>query len=99
MNLIPFIAKRIQTLRIRHGLTQEECAEMLGMAFKFYQQLESGRKKQMMLRTVERLAAVFGLEVWELLGPELPKQTTLKKKRLPTSSHDERRRGPYKPRK
>ena len=98
MNLIQLIAERMRALRVSHHLTQEECAEMIGMAFKFYQQVESGRKKQIMLKTVERLAAVFGLEACDLIGRELPKQTVLKKKPLPTSSHYERRRGPYKSR-
>ena len=96
MNHILLVAKRIRALRIRHRLTQEECADVIGMEVSFYQQLESGRKKQMWVETVHRLASAFGLEAWQLLGPELPKKTVLRKKPMPTTSqHLERRRGPY----
>ena len=66
------------------------------MAFTFYQLLESGRKKQIWLETVEKLAAVYGLEVWEFLKPKLPGQTAIKRKIIKSSVHYRRRRkGPY----
>jgi len=55
------------------GLTQEAFAEKYGFSYKYYQKLESGRKKQIWLGTVERLAKAFGLEAWELLAPKEPK--------------------------
>lgn len=42
------------------------------MSYKFYQQIESGRKKQVWLETIDRIAAGFGLETWELLAPTPP---------------------------
>lgn len=74
------LANRLRLLRERHGLTQEEFAEASGLSYKFYQQIEAGRKKQVLLETVERLAAGFGLEVWQLLAPELPLYTAVKGK-------------------
>ena len=54
MDTLALIASRLRELRLRHGLTQQEFAELAGVGFKFYQLLESGRKKQIWLETVER---------------------------------------------
>jgi transcriptional regulator with XRE-family HTH domain len=94
--LIPLIAQRLKHLRARHSLTQEEVAQISGFSFKFYQQLESGKKKQMWLETVERLAAAYGIQAWELIGPELPEKTELAAKPLISSVHYKKRKGPYK---
>ena len=95
MSLVPLLADRIRQLRVRHGLTQEETAELVGVSLRFYQVLESGRKKQVWLETVERLAAPFGLETWQLLGPELPAATQLQSAVAESTIHY-RRRGPYR---
>jgi len=72
---IHLLAGRLRQLRLRHGLTQEQFAEAAGIGYKFYQQIESGRKKQLWLETLDRLAAGFGLEAWQLLGSELPAES------------------------
>jgi transcriptional regulator with XRE-family HTH domain len=66
---IPRLAQNLKHLRLAANLTQEQLAEIVGMGLKFYQQLESGRKPQIKLETVERLASPFGIEVWQLLSP------------------------------
>jgi len=100
MSLIVTIAERLRELRVRHGLTQEEAAELVGVNMRFYQLLESGRKKQMWLETVERLAASYGLAAWQLLGPELPAKTELAAKVTGSSIHYNRlRKGPYRKKK
>jgi transcriptional regulator with XRE-family HTH domain len=71
---VRLLAERLRQLRYRQGLTQEQFAEAAGISYKFYQQIESGRKKQLWLETVERLAVGFGLEAWQLLGPDVPAQ-------------------------
>ncbi len=58
-------------------MTQEQFAEAAGISYKFYQSIEAGRKKQIWLDTVGRLAAAFGLEAWQLLAPEEPKHTSI----------------------
>ena len=78
--LILFLT-RLRQLREQTGLTQEEFAEVSGISYKYYQQLEQGRKPEVRLSTVERVAKVYGLEVYEILGPELPKTKKLKKSR------------------
>jgi transcriptional regulator with XRE-family HTH domain len=55
-------------------MTQEQFAEHAGLSYKFYQQIESGRKKQVWLDTLERIAAGFGLESWQLLAPKPPEK-------------------------
>lgn len=64
------LAERLRRLRLQQGLTQEEFAETAGISYKFYQQIEAGRKKQIWLDTVERVAAGFGLQAWQLLQPD-----------------------------
>lgn len=96
VNPLGKLSQRLKVLRKTHDLTQEEFASMAGFSYKFYQQIESGRKKQIWMGTVERLASAYGLEIWELLAPTFPSKTQLtgevleskihygqKKKRLP----------------
>jgi transcriptional regulator with XRE-family HTH domain len=78
VSALPALASRLRRLRQRHELTQEQFAEAIGLSYKFYQQIEAGRKKQIWLETVERLAAGFGLEAWQLLAPDEPAHTTVR---------------------
>ena len=61
-----FVAK-IRELRICHQLTQTECADLAGMGRRSYRRLEEGQTRRIKLSTVERVASVFGLKMWELL--------------------------------
>jgi transcriptional regulator with XRE-family HTH domain len=78
--LLPLLLKRLKELRKSHGLTQEGFAEIAGLSYKYYQQIEAGRKRELQLSTLERLASGYGIEVWQLLGPHTP-NTKLSKKR------------------
>lgn len=60
-------------------LTQEEVAELAGLTYKHYQSIEAGRKEEIWLSTVEKLAKAFGVGVWELLAPAMPKPRVRKK--------------------
>lgn len=62
---------RIRELRTARGLTQESFAEHAQISYKYYQAIEAGRKPDLRLSTLERLARAHGLEVWELLMPDL----------------------------
>ncbi len=66
------------------------------LSLRFYQLLESGRKKQIWLETVERAASAYSLEACDLIGPNLLPASQIKQA-LPESSHHykRRRRGPY----
>lgn len=63
---------RLKQLRDVHGLTQERFAELSGISYKYYQAVEAGRKAELRLSTLERLATAYGIEVWELLSPACP---------------------------
>ena len=73
---------RLRQLREIHGYTQETFAEKANFSYKYYQAIEAGRQRDIQLSTLERLAHSYGLEVHELLSPELPrlpKQRTSKR--------------------
>lgn len=65
---------RIKALRKFHGLTQEAFAEKSGISYKYYQAIEAGRKRDLRLSTLERLAKAYGIALWQLFSPEFPKQ-------------------------
>lgn len=60
---------RLKALRADSGLTQEEFAEKSGISYKYYQAVEAGRKKDLRLSTLDRLAKAHDLEPWQLLLP------------------------------
>jgi transcriptional regulator with XRE-family HTH domain len=57
---------RIKTLRETLGLSQEAFAEKAGLGYKYYQHVEAGRKRDLRLSTLEKLAKACGLELDEL---------------------------------
>lgn len=63
---------RLRELRKLHGLSQEKFSEISGFSYKFYQLIEIGRKNDLRLSSLERLAEAYGIEVHELLGPDMP---------------------------
>jgi transcriptional regulator with XRE-family HTH domain len=58
---------RIKELREARGLTQESFAERAGLTYKHYQQVESGRKFDIRLSTLIKMAAGLDLKLSELL--------------------------------
>jgi transcriptional regulator with XRE-family HTH domain len=60
----------IRELREQRGETQEEFAEHAQISYKYYQAIEAGRKLDLRLSTLERLADAHGLDVWELMLPK-----------------------------
>ena len=63
------LKRKLRVLREEYGLSQSDVAALAGMDYKFYQYVESPRKKQVWLETVGRLAAVYGMTSWQLLHP------------------------------
>lgn len=63
------LLERLRTLRTARGLTQEQFAEQSGISYKYYQSVEAGRKKDLRLSTLDRLAKAHGMETWQLLLP------------------------------
>jgi DNA-binding XRE family transcriptional regulator len=67
------LISRLRGLRELHGITQEQFSELSGFSYKFYQLIEIGKKCDLRLSSLEKLANAYGIEVHELLGPEVPK--------------------------
>jgi uncharacterized protein (DUF2342 family) len=78
---------RFRALRTHHGLTQQKFAARVGLDYKFYQYLESPRKKQIWLETVDRIAGAYGMDVWELLHPDFLKFSDAGMRRSGKKSH------------
>ncbi|MDR1145038.1 MAG: helix-turn-helix transcriptional regulator [Verrucomicrobiales bacterium] len=62
---------RLRKLRAQRDLTQEEFAHAAGLDYKFYQSIEAGRRTELRVSTLERIAKVYGLEVYQLLAPRI----------------------------
>lgn len=62
---------RVKELREARGLSQEAFAEKAGLGYKYYQHVESGRRRDIRLSTLEKLAKACGLKLWELLNFEI----------------------------
>jgi transcriptional regulator with XRE-family HTH domain len=67
-----FLKGRLRELREKAGLTQEAFAEQAKFSYKYYQGIERGQWTNLRLRTLEKLAEGYGIELWELLRPEKP---------------------------
>ena len=61
---------RVKQLREALGLSQEAFAEKAGLGYKYYQHVEAGRKRDLRLSTLEKLAKACGLELSDLLDFE-----------------------------
>jgi transcriptional regulator with XRE-family HTH domain len=59
---------RVRELREALGLSQEAFAEKAGLTYKYYQHVEAGRKRDIRISTLQKLAKACGLEPWELLN-------------------------------
>jgi len=61
------VGSRIQTLRMEHGLTQNELAEKADVGVSYLVKLESGVRKAR-LETLERLARALGEPLWRFIS-------------------------------
>lgn len=67
------LARNIKTLRVKAGWTQEELCARARVAQKTISNMESPDKTgSPYLHNIEAVAAVFGLQAWQLLIPWLP---------------------------
>jgi transcriptional regulator with XRE-family HTH domain len=64
--------KTLRQLRQSRQWTQEQAAEACGIGYKLYQLYELGIKKNPGLRTLEKIADGFGLELAELFSKSAP---------------------------
>jgi len=68
-----FLAKRLRALREQAGLTQEGFAERAGISYKVYQSFEAGRRWNLEMKTVIKLAEIHRLSLSELFAARTPK--------------------------
>jgi len=66
----PILCANIRRLRLAHGLSQEAAAEKAGLGPRHFQDIEAGRREGIRLATVEKIAAVLEVEVWQLFKPD-----------------------------
>jgi len=59
---------RVKKLREARGLSQEAFSEKAGLGYKYYQHVESGRRRDIRLSTIEKLASACGLQLYELFN-------------------------------
>jgi len=78
---IGFLAERLRSLRKQRSFTQEQFAEAAGLSYKYYQQIEAGRKRDLRLSTLTKIAGALRIEVSELLSAALPKAVKPAKRR------------------
>ena len=83
-----FLTKRLKELRMRTGLTQAEFAEVAGFTLKVYQHIESGRRSNLQLKTLDRIAWAYGISLHLLFAAEVP---PVKLARKPTPRMSRRR--------
>ncbi|MCP4572699.1 MAG: helix-turn-helix domain-containing protein [bacterium] len=62
--------ERLRAYRIEHGLAESELATRAGLTYKTIRDLEMGKRRRVMERTILVLAEALGLTVDELLGDE-----------------------------
>jgi len=67
-----FLRIRLRVLREKAGFTQEGVAELAGMATIYYQSIEAGRRPNVSLIFIEKIANVYGLKIHELFSPRIP---------------------------
>ena len=73
-----FLAKRLRALREQSGLTQEAFAEHAGLSYKMYQSFEAGRRWNLRMSTVLKLATIHGLTLSALFSSKTPKTKLIK---------------------
>jgi len=91
------LLERVKALREAHGLSQEAFAEKAGLGYKYYQHVESGRRRDIRLSTIEKLAKACGLELWELLNfdDETRGKTLNLSKASPVEIKESREKNPH----
>jgi transcriptional regulator with XRE-family HTH domain len=88
-----FVASRLRLLRSQAALSQEQAADLVGVTFKYYQRLESGKVLGMRISTIEKVTKAYGIELEAFFSkgsPRVRKFKTLppphRRKRKPRES-------------
>jgi transcriptional regulator with XRE-family HTH domain len=76
-NPIEAFRKRLRALRESSGITQEQLAEMAGMNYKHYQEIERGGKVEIRFSTFVRLAKAFKIPLYQLFIESEPSAVSI----------------------
>ena len=69
------VEQQIVALREKRGLTQRQLAKLLGTSQPYVAKLESGRVKNLGIRTLVKCARALGASVWMTMEPSKGKVT------------------------
>lgn len=80
MNILVSLGKRIQTIREKAGLTQEQLEEKTGVNTKYISAIERGQKN-ITIKTLEKITKGLNVELYELflLSEEVGSEKAVKK--------------------
>jgi len=73
-----FIAGRLRQLSTQAAFSQEQAADLVGVTFKYYQRLESGRVLGIRISTVEKVIKAYGIDLAAFFAKRMPKLRKLK---------------------
>jgi len=73
--LYDYLIRRIKNLRQQKELTQESFAERAQISYKYYQAIEAGRKRDLRLSTLSKLAEAHQLSLGEFLDFQMGRTT------------------------
>jgi len=62
------LAQNVKKLRKKKGLSQEKLARLADISYNSLVKIESGRANNPTVKTLSRLADIFGVTIDELLG-------------------------------
>lgn len=71
------LSRNIRILRQISGLTQEMVAELTNIQYKYYQSIEGDVKTNLQLKTMDKLANVFGVSTSEIISETPPNQQVI----------------------
>lgn len=66
VNALHILRLNIRKARLWKGLSQEAAAECAGLAAQHYQDIEAGRRPDLMLSTIERISQALEVDIWQL---------------------------------
>lgn len=67
MSAFKTLSANLKILRAKRGWTQQETAEKIGVDYKYYQRVESGRWSGLTLKNLDKFAKGFKLEAADLI--------------------------------
>ncbi len=77
------LSDRLLKLRKDTSLTQVEFCKKHKLSYKHYQGVESGRRKDVRLSTLQKIADAYDVQVWELLVPKSRRRWVQRRMDLP----------------